>query len=80
MRKCSKLFAGMDVRKDSIDVATVDEAGGEVPGVVRLHASEYPGWKVNHYRVWCEREHGRAIFNALLRHLNSRWRKNLNSR
>jgi len=30
MRKCSKLFVGMDVHKDSVDVATGDEAGGEV--------------------------------------------------
>ena len=30
MGKCSKLFVGMDVHKDSIDVATGDEGGGEV--------------------------------------------------
>ena len=30
MRKCTKLFVGMDVHKDSIDVATGEEAAGEV--------------------------------------------------
>lgn len=30
MKKSSKLFVGMDVHKDSIDVATGDEGAGEV--------------------------------------------------
>jgi len=30
MRKSSKLFVGMDVHKDSIDLATSEESGGEV--------------------------------------------------
>ena len=30
VKKCSKLFVGMDVHKDSIDVATGDDGGGEV--------------------------------------------------